>query len=87
LAEETGLSAQIGDVITAIDAIETNSDGTTRFHFVIIAVSCYSAAGEMLAGDDAAEARWVSPAEVCSLDLATGFDVLAVLRAAHLEGV
>lgn len=85
LVEETGLSAHAGDIITAVDAIERESNGNTRFHFVIIAVSCHFETGELVAGDGVREARWVTPAEAKSLDLATGFDVLAVLDAARLK--
>lgn len=40
-----------------------------RQHFVLIAVLCRWQHGEPLAGDDALEARWVSPEELSSLPL------------------
>jgi 8-oxo-dGTP diphosphatase len=69
-------------VLTAVDTIDVDPDGAVRHHFVIIAVPCEWVSGEPRAGDDATEARWFCLADVDQLDLARGFDVAGVVRAA-----
>jgi ADP-ribose pyrophosphatase YjhB (NUDIX family) len=87
LAEETGISADAGGVITAVDAIDYGQDGALRFHFVIVAVSCYWKSGDPVAGDDAIDVGWFSPSELDTLVLASGFDVRAVVTQALSYGV
>ena len=67
LHEETGVSAEAVDVLTAIDVIDRADDGTLRHHFVLIAVGCRWKAGEGRAADDALEARWFTFDEVRAL--------------------
>lgn len=83
LEEETGISAEIGEVTTAVDAIERDENGAIRFHFVIIAVSCHSPRGAIRVGNDVSSVKWVSKAEIETLDLAIGFDIRAVLKASN----
>ncbi len=65
LREESGLTATIGPLIGLYDIIHPN------FHF---AIACYFASapqGELQAGTDAVDARWVHIAELSSLPLAS----------------
>jgi ADP-ribose pyrophosphatase len=82
LSEETGIVARFGKVLTAVDAIEYDAGGDLRFHFVIVAARCDWQAGDPQPGDDALEARWFTPEQIRSLDLATGFDIAAILNLA-----
>ena len=67
LREETGLIAEAGDVLTVIDVIHRDEDGTVRLHFVLVAVRCRWQAGEARAADDAADARWFTVDEIRAL--------------------
>jgi len=67
LREETGLTAEAGDVLTVIDVIHRGDDGAVRLHFVLVAVRCRWQAGEPRAADDAADARLFTVDEIRAL--------------------
>lgn len=56
--EETGVMARARGVLTAVDNIVRDADGTLRFHYTIVDVEADWIAGEPVAGDDALDARW-----------------------------
>lgn len=58
LREETGLGAETGRVLTALDVFDHDAEGALRRHFVLIAIACHRPEGRLAAGDDAAEAAW-----------------------------
>ncbi|MCI2398486.1 NUDIX hydrolase [Aliiroseovarius subalbicans] len=58
LAEETGVSATAGPVLGETEVIRRD-DGRVTHHYTLIAVACAYGTGEPVAGDDAADARWV----------------------------
>jgi 8-oxo-dGTP diphosphatase len=62
--EETGLEVEPGEVLEVFDSILPDEQGNTRFHYVMIDVLCRPAGGELKAGGDVHEARWVSAAEL-----------------------
>lgn len=64
--EETGIRILAGDPIHAFDMLRTEN-GRIRFHYVIVDLSASYIDGEPRAGDDALEARWVSPDEFAQL--------------------
>jgi ADP-ribose pyrophosphatase YjhB (NUDIX family) len=71
LAEETGVIAESGPVLTALDSIHAaespgRSGGLTH-HYVLVAVLCRWVGGEGAAADDALETGWFSPAEIGTL--------------------
>jgi ADP-ribose pyrophosphatase YjhB (NUDIX family) len=71
LAEETGVAAESGPVLTALDSIHPaesrgRSGGLTH-HYVLVAVLCRWIAGEGAAADDALETGWFSAAEIGAL--------------------
>ena len=68
--EETGLRVEAGEVLEVLDRIVPDSGGKARFHYVLIDFLCRRIAGELRAGGDAAEARWVREAELQSLGVA-----------------
>ena len=65
--EETGITIQALEPIFTFDYIERDELGCARFHYVIIDLTAEYVAGEPRAGDDAAEARWVSSQEMTGL--------------------
>ena len=68
--EETGLVVRAGEVLGVFDRVVPSEDGRTRFHYVLIDFHCEVLSGELRAGGDAAEARWVSAEDLAGLPLA-----------------
>lgn len=70
LAEETAVSAELIGLIDVVDAVFQNRSGDliTR-HYVLIDYVARWQAGEPVAGDDAAEARFFHLSDLGSLDL------------------
>ena len=76
MREETGLAVDVGPVIEVferIQAVEQLPEGPPgsriRYHFVIIDYLCTCAGGELCAGDDAADAKWVTSEELDGYDI------------------
>jgi len=68
LAEETGVTARILGLIDAVDGLFTSrTTGETTRHYVMIDYAARWLAGEAVAGDDAAEARFFSLEEALAL--------------------
>jgi ADP-ribose pyrophosphatase YjhB (NUDIX family) len=65
--EETGLEVEIGDVVWAGDAIGPGDP--PEWHFCLVDFSGAVVGGDVRAGDDASEVRWVPLSEVESLRL------------------
>ena len=68
--EETGLQVEAGEVLEVLDRIVPDANGKPRFHYVLIDFLCRRIAGELRAGGDAAEARWVRESELEGLGVA-----------------
>src|SRR5918994_6776712 len=64
MLEETGLEIEVGPVIEVFDRITRDEQGSVRYHFVLVDYLCWPAGGELLAGSDVADARFVEPAEL-----------------------
>lgn len=58
--EETGLDVSIGDVIDAVDFINTMPDGHHQFHYILIDYLAFPTGGTLQAGSDAEDARFYS---------------------------
>ena len=85
LREETGLEDGLWHAhpFTTADAIYTDDQGRTEFHYLIAETFCALSNAEPLeAGDDASEARWWSLPEVERMDDVSG-DCARVLRRAE----
>jgi ADP-ribose pyrophosphatase YjhB (NUDIX family) len=67
LAEETGITAANPSILTVLDAIDRDEAGRVRHHYTLVAVSLDWAAGEGIAGDDAAAAGWYGPDDLTAL--------------------
>lgn len=68
--EETGLVVKAGDVLGIFDRVVPGENGRTRFHYVLIDFLCNRVSGELRAGGDAAEARWVNLQELSEIPIA-----------------
>lgn len=62
--EETGLIVEAGDVLDVFDAIYVDPTGLTQYHYVLIDFLCRPVGGELRAGSDVSEARWVAESEL-----------------------
>ena len=67
LREETGVIAEDGRVLTALDSIHRDGTGALAHHFVLAAVLCRWVSGEGAPADDALETAWFTPAEIADL--------------------
>jgi 8-oxo-dGTP diphosphatase len=76
--EETGLVVEAGEVLEVLDRIVRDGGGRIQFHYVLIDFLCRPAGGELRAGGDAEEARWISTGELDSFSIADS--AAAVLR-------
>ena len=69
IREETGLTIKAREPIFSFDVIDRDEDGRVRFHYVIVDLMADYISGELRAGDDALDARWVSSEESKSLNM------------------
>jgi 8-oxo-dGTP diphosphatase len=69
--EETGITIQALEPVFTFDYIERDDLGCTRFHYVITDLTADYVRGEIRAGDDAAEVRWVSSQEIGTLKVSS----------------
>ena len=67
--EETGIQIRAGDPVFTFDTIDRDCAGKIRFHYVIVDLIADYVSGDPKAGDDAAEARWVSASETNTLQM------------------
>jgi ADP-ribose pyrophosphatase YjhB (NUDIX family) len=74
--EETGLEVVVDRFLGWVERV--SPPGAAPFHFVILdfAVTPLDPTSPLVAGDDAAEARWVPLADLGDLDLVEGLDEL-----------
>lgn len=84
MLEETGLEIAVGPVIEVFDRITRDEDGGVRYHFVLVDYLCWPVGGELRAGSDVADARFVDPSALEEYQLtAKAADVIA--RALELD--
>lgn len=69
VVEETGLEVEAGEVLEVFDSIFADADGRTQYHYVLIDFLCRATGGELRAGSDVSEARWVASAELEALGI------------------
>lgn len=64
ILEETGIVIRAREPVFTFDVIDRDDTGRIRFHYVIVDLAAQYRGGTLRAGDDAAEARWVSAREL-----------------------
>ena len=67
--EETGLIVEIGGLIDVVDAVTRNAAGDVLRHYVLVDFVTRLIGGELSAGSDAAEARWVPSRDLAEYSL------------------
>lgn len=65
--EETGLEVRLGPVVWTGEVIDSATPPT--WHYTLVDFVGFRVGGVLVAGDDAAEVRWVTPSEAGDLDL------------------
>jgi ADP-ribose pyrophosphatase YjhB (NUDIX family) len=73
VAEETGLECVCGELLGWVEIIGDGEGQEVEHHFVVLDfVATVLEHGEPVAGDDAAEVRWVPVGDVLELNLVDG---------------
>ncbi len=68
--EEAGITLEGVELLAAVDLVERDEAGRVRYHYTLVDFSAEAAGGdEAVAGDDAAEVAWFTPAEAGALGL------------------
>ncbi len=67
--EETGLVVEAGEVLEVFDSIYRDPAGKCQYHYVLVDFLCRPAGGELRAGSDAGEVRWVTAEELNGLEM------------------
>jgi ADP-ribose pyrophosphatase YjhB (NUDIX family) len=62
MAEETGLTVNVGPVIEVFDRITRDEKTRVRYHYVLIDYVCWPMSGTLRAGSDVDAAVWADPA-------------------------
>jgi len=80
--EETGLEIRILEFAELFERIMTDDSGAIEYHYILLDYLCEPVGGTLSAGDDAAEAVWVSRAELSDRSLTPG--LLAAIEKAFV---
>ncbi len=64
ILEECHVRVRIERVLDVVDLIERDEQGDLRFHYVIVEFLARHLSGDLRAGSDSADARWVPAAEL-----------------------
>jgi 8-oxo-dGTP diphosphatase len=64
ILEETGIIIQAGKPVYTFDVVERDANGRILFHYVIVDLAAEYISGEVKAGDDAVDARWISSEDI-----------------------
>lgn len=83
LKEETGLDAEVGEVIGVFDRIYPDASGRTEYHYVLVDFLCRRVAGEARPAGDVDAAEWFSRPEIQALEPIRPFLKALILR--HLQ--
>lgn len=79
--EETGVTIEVGELITAFEPIERDATGRVEYHYVVLDFWGRYVAGEPTAQDDALAVAWVLPDDLERY--AVSPELLAVVRKGH----
>jgi len=67
--EETGLIVEVESMLGVYERVTRSHDGRVRYHYVLIDFLCRPVGGNLQAGSDAAEVRWLAREKLDSLAL------------------
>jgi ADP-ribose pyrophosphatase YjhB (NUDIX family) len=86
LAEETGLACTLGPVVEVLDRVVRDAAGKIEFHYVILDFLGTAPLGQLRAGSDAGEARWVTLDELGRMDTTDGLEPVVRRARAMRDG-
>ncbi len=69
ILEETGIVIKAGKPVFTFDFVERDNTGRVRFHYIIVDLMAEYVSGEPCSGDDALNAKWISPQELDELNV------------------
>lgn len=72
--EETGIRVKPIELITIFDSVNKDELGRVQFHYILFEYLCEYISGEVKAGDDAPDARWIP------LDNLDSFNIMPLTR-------
>jgi ADP-ribose pyrophosphatase len=84
--EETSLVVKAGDVVDVFENIWPDADGKTQFHYVLVDFLCEYVSGDLRAATDASAARWITPAELPTMEL-IGKTAIAIRKGFERKGI
>ncbi len=64
IREECGIEIRLGDLLQAFDLMSRDEQGKLQYHYIIIDFAATYAGGDLHAGDDVSDARWVVLSEL-----------------------
>jgi 8-oxo-dGTP diphosphatase len=67
--EEAGIEIETIGIVTAVDSLWRDEAGKPKYHYTIVEVLAEWRSGDLVAGDDAEAADWVSPDRIAGLNL------------------
>lgn len=67
--EETGIKVDILELINVFDMIDPDSDGKTKYHYVLVDFLSKPVGGRECTSDEVTEIRWVTFEEAKAMDL------------------
>lgn len=62
--EECAIEVRPGPILGLFQPIDRDEIGRVRYHYLVVDFLAYYLSGELTRGDDAAEVRWVAPADL-----------------------
>jgi len=69
IAEETGLTVDVGPIVEVFDRIFRDGDSRVRYHFVLIDYVCRAAGGRLRAGSDVGDVTIANPGYLAAFGL------------------
>jgi 8-oxo-dGTP diphosphatase len=84
VAEECGLRVRLLGMAGVVERIVADPDGRVRYHWVLIDYVAVAEDGDLRAGSDAAEARWVPIGEIGRYETTQGLAAM-VQKAVHMK--
>jgi 8-oxo-dGTP diphosphatase len=84
LGEETGLGCTLGPVVEVLDRVLRDGDGRVEYHYVILDFLGTQPTGQLTAGSDVSDARWVAIDDVGQLETTDGLEPV-IARARELR--
>lgn len=64
ILEETGVVIRAGEPVLVFDVVQQDERGVVKYHYVIVDLAADYVSGELRAGDDADDARWITEEEL-----------------------